>query len=51
VETALTARDELDRSRTASPLYAAADAIIIDTTGRSVDDVVARVLEVVATRM
>jgi cytidylate kinase len=50
VETALTARDELDRSRTASPLYAAADAVIIDTTGRSVDDVVARVLEVVATR-
>ncbi len=50
VETALTARDELDRSRTASPLYAAADAIIIDTTGRSVDDVVARVLEVVAAR-
>jgi cytidylate kinase len=51
VATALTARDELDRSRAASPLYAAADAVINDTTGRSVDDVVARVLEVVATRM
>jgi cytidylate kinase len=47
VATALTARDELDRSRTASPLYAASDAVIIDTTGRSVDDVVARVLDVV----
>jgi cytidylate kinase len=33
-----------------SPLYAAADAVVIDTTGRSVDDVVARVLEVVAAR-
>jgi CMP/dCMP kinase len=50
VATALTARDELDRSRAASPLYAAADAVIIDTTGRSIDDVVARVLEVVAAK-
>src|SRR5512138_3545563 len=46
VATAMTARDEQDRSRTASPLYAAADAVIIDTTGRSIADVVARVLEV-----
>jgi len=50
VETALTARDEIDRSRTASPLYAAADAVVIDTTGRSVDDVVARVMDVVQSR-
>jgi cytidylate kinase len=50
VETALTARDELDRSRTASPLYAAADAVIIDTTGRSVDDVVALVMDIVRAR-
>ena len=50
VATALTARDELDRSRTASTLYAAADAVVIDTTGRSVDDVVARVLAVVAAK-
>jgi cytidylate kinase len=50
VATALTARDEIDRSRAASPLYAAADAVIIDTTGRSVDEVVARVLEVVQAR-
>jgi cytidylate kinase len=47
VATALTARDELDRSRNISPLYAAADAVVIDTTGQSVDDVVARVLEVI----
>jgi CMP/dCMP kinase len=50
VATALTARDELDRSRAASPLYAAADAVVIDTTGRAVDDVVAQVVEVVNAR-
>jgi len=41
----ITARDENDRTRTASPLYAAADAIIVDTTGKTVEDVVSRVLE------
>jgi cytidylate kinase len=51
VATALTARDEIDRSRAASPLYAAADAVVIDTTGRSVDDVVEQVIEVVRARM
>jgi cytidylate kinase len=50
VATALTARDEIDRSRAASPLYAAADAVVIDTTGRSVEDVVAQVLAVVGDR-
>jgi cytidylate kinase len=47
VATALTARDEIDRTRAASPLYAAADAIVVDTTGRSVDEVVAEVLRIV----
>jgi len=51
VVTALTARDEQDRSRAASPLYAAADAVVIDTTGRSIDEVVAQVIEVVTDRM
>jgi CMP/dCMP kinase len=41
----LTERDEQDRTRKASPLYAAADAVVVDTTGRSVDDVVEEVLE------
>src|SRR5215467_10002154 len=50
VATALTARDEIDRSRAASPLYAAADAVVIDTTGRSVDDDVAQVIAVVGDR-
>jgi cytidylate kinase len=47
VATALTARDEIDRTRTASPLYAAADAVVIDTTGKSVDEVVSDVMRVV----
>jgi cytidylate kinase len=50
VATALTARDEIDRTRTASPLYAAEDAVVIDTTGKSVDEVAEEVLQVVATR-
>jgi CMP/dCMP kinase len=47
VATALTARDEIDRTRAASPLYAAPDAVVIDTTGKSVSDVVREVLEIV----
>src|SRR5207244_1206452 len=38
VATLLTARDELDRTRKASPLYAAPDAVVVDTTGKSVED-------------
>jgi cytidylate kinase len=51
VKSLLTQRDEQDRSRTASPLYAAPDATVIDTTGKDVDDVVREVLEVVGTRL
>src|SRR5438552_3058023 len=47
VERSLTARDESERTRTASPLYAADDAVRVDTTGRSVDEVVAEVLSYV----
>jgi len=47
VERSLTARDESDRTRTASPLYAADDAVRVDTTGRSIDEVVAEVLSYV----
>ena len=50
VATALTARDELDRTRSASPLYAAPDASVIDTTGKPVAQVVEEVLEVVRRR-
>ena len=40
VKTALARRDALDSERTASPLRPADDAVVIDTTGRGVDDVV-----------
>ncbi|HEX6596477.1 MAG TPA: (d)CMP kinase [Acidimicrobiales bacterium] len=41
-------RDELDSSRAVSPLVAAADALVIDSTGRSIDDVVDQIVEAVA---
>ena len=50
VATALTARDELDRTRAASPLYAADDAVVLDTTGKSVARVVEEVMRVVRTK-
>jgi CMP/dCMP kinase len=51
VATLLTQRDEIDRTRTASPLYAAPDAVIVNTTGKNVDEVVREVLEVVGLKM
>jgi cytidylate kinase len=50
VATLMTERDRLDSTRTTSPLYAAEDAIIVDTTGKPVDDVVEEVLRVVEAR-
>ena len=43
----LVERDERDRKRSASPLVAAADAVILDTTHKSIDEVVAEVKEIV----
>ena len=37
-------RDAMDSSRAVSPLYAAEDAVVLDTTGRSIDEVVEEVL-------
>jgi cytidylate kinase len=51
VATALSARDEIDRTRKASPLVVAADAIRIDTTSKPVDQVVAEVLAVINVRI
>jgi cytidylate kinase len=51
VAAALVARDELDRTRAASPLYAAKDAVVIDTTAHSVEQVVQEVLRVVQTKV
>jgi CMP/dCMP kinase len=50
VATLLTQRDEIDRTRAASPLYAAVDALIVDTTGKSADEVVQDVLRIVDAR-
>jgi cytidylate kinase len=47
VATLLTQRDEQDRTRTASPLYAAPEAHVIDTTGKGVDEVVGEVMRVI----
>jgi cytidylate kinase len=41
----LARRDELDSSREASPLAVAPDALLVDTTGRTVDDVVDEIVE------
>ena len=51
VVSALAARDELDRTRKASPLVVADDAVRIDTTGKSVEAVVAEVLRVVKAKL
>src|SRR6185436_1835120 len=48
---ALEARDRSDRTRVASPLAMASDAIYIDTTGVAIDDVVARTLDIVAGKL
>ena len=45
VRTALERRDALDSSRAVSPLRAADDAIIVDTTRRDIDDVVSELAE------
>jgi cytidylate kinase len=51
VATALTARDELDRTRKASPLHAAEDATLVDTTGKPIEQVVAEVMGVIRGRL
>jgi cytidylate kinase len=43
-------RDEADQSRAHSPLHAAPDAVTLDTTVLSFDDVVARIVELVRER-
>jgi CMP/dCMP kinase len=50
VASALAARDRSDSTRPTSPLAQAADAVRIDTTGLSIEDVVSRVLALVEQR-
>jgi cytidylate kinase len=47
VATLLTERDRLDSTRSTSPLYAAADAVVVDTTGKPIAQVVRDVLDVI----
>jgi cytidylate kinase len=41
----LARRDALDSNRSVSPLQIAPDALVVDTTGRAVEDVVAEIVE------
>ena len=50
IKAELEERDRRDRERTATPLIKADDAILIDTSLMSVEDVVARVLEIITSR-
>lgn len=50
IATALAERDRSDSTRAVAPLAQAADAVVIDTTGMPIDDVVERILGIVASR-
>jgi cytidylate kinase len=50
VAAALAVRDAADANRPVSPLAAADDAVVLDTTGRSVEDVVDEVVSLLAER-
>ena len=50
ITTAIKARDYSDRTRATSPLTAAADAMAIDTTELSIEEVIDRILALVASK-
>jgi cytidylate kinase len=50
IASALAERDRSDSTRAASPLSLAADAVLIDTTGIPIDEVVERVMALVRTK-
>ncbi len=51
VKTLMQERDRLDTTRKTSPLYAAPDAMVVDTTGKNVDEVVQEVLGLIAKKV
>jgi cytidylate kinase len=51
LEASIAARDAADRDRATSPFVRAAQAVIVDSTGKSVDEVVDEVLTVVSRRV
>lgn len=50
VEMSIRERDRIDSTRTDSPLSESSDAIVIDTTDRSIDEVVSSIVEIVEGR-
>jgi len=50
IQAELEERDRRDRERAATPLVKADDAILIDTSLMTIDDVIARVLEIIPSR-
>ena len=51
VEAEIAARDERDRTRATSPLVPAPDAIILDTTNKSIDEVVREAEQIVQQKL
>ncbi len=51
IRTEMEARDRADATRQSSPLMPAPDAYVLDTTGLSIEEVTARVLAIVRTRL
>ncbi len=51
VADALKARDHLDRTRAASPLKQAPDAVLVETTGIPVDEVIEQVVRIVSRKL
>ena len=51
IQAEIAARDERDRRRSTSPLLPAADAVIVDTTHKGIDEVVAEVSSLVTQRL
>jgi CMP/dCMP kinase len=51
VAQALAERDQTDRTRSTSPLTVASDAVYVDTTGLDINDVVGRVMTLVAEKL
>ena len=50
MEREIAERDARDRTRAHSPLRPADDAVVVDTTGKSIEEVVASLRALIATR-
>jgi cytidylate kinase len=50
MERAISERDHKDSTRADSPLSTSSDSVVIDTSGRTIDDVVREITGIVAAR-